>query len=706
MQIEKNYDFRKKLLTIHEENIRDDSKRPSEDVFVFEYGTYIEIEPNADLVVRTAAEDFADYLKVSMGIEVSVRTFCADAEKGSAIRLMIAGDYDFDLEEADGYKGFCIAVDEKIQIYGKDSRGIAAALYYLEDLMTLEKAPFVKKGHIRKKPMLTPRMVHSGYGMEDYPDNYLARIAHDGRDAILVFTFGLNETRVGYRDFNDLIKRAAKYGIDVYIYSSMISPVYPEGEEAEAYYENLYGKIFKECPGLAGVTLVGEAVGIPSRDPHVSKVLRPGQVKADGIPDGLPRPGWYPCEDFYLLINLIKKIVRKYKPDADIVVWTYNWGYQPEEARIKLINSLPTDITLQATFEMFESWKLGDSIISGADYSLAFPGPGKYFTSEAKAAKERGIQLYTMSQAAGITWDIGVIPYEPMPYQWIKRFEGMREANRKWGLCGGMETHHHGFYPSIITKLSNHAFLEPLEPMDEILDRVLISEYGGEHLESLREGFRLWSDAVCHYPPSDAQMWGVFRVGPSYPFNLFYNAKLPDEEGAMFGAKGVVGSYISDFWDTSKLLTPPTETIWNLRIHDERKSLERMLDLMNQGIAVLVGIPQKNEKLLNVINLGRFIAASVVTAIHSVDWHLLKCKLNAEYTKEGMHRIIDEMEILLLKEIENAKLTIPFVEADSRLGWEPSMCYLTDREHLEWKIRQVRFVLDMEIPKLRKGIEL
>ena len=50
-------------------------------------------------------------------------------------------------------------------------------------------------------------------------------------------------------------------------------------------------------------------------------------------------------------------------------------------------------------------------------------------------------------------------------------------------------------------------------------------------------------------------------------------------------------------------------------------------------------------------------------------------------------------------EIKNAEQTIPLVQADSRLGWEPSMEYIGSEYHLRWKIRQVRQVLDNEIPR-------
>ena len=64
------------------------------------------------------------------------------------------------------------------------------------------------------------------------------------------------------------------------------------------------------------------------------------------------------------------------------------------------------------------------------------------------------------------------------------------------------------------------------------------------------------------------------------------------------------------------------------------------------------------------------------------------------------------METLLLEERKNAEETIPLVQLDSRLGWEPSMEYMTDEEHLLWKIRQVNYVLDYEIKNERKALDL
>ena len=59
------------------------------------------------------------------------------------------------------------------------------------------------------------------------------------------------------------------------------------------------------------------------------------------------------------------------------------------------------------------------------------------------------------------------------------------------------------------------------------------------------------------------------------------------------------------------------------------------------------------------------------------------------------------MLAILENEKQNAIDTIPLVETDSILGFEPSMEYVTDRKRLEWKIAQV----EKEAEMLRKKIQ-
>ena len=690
--MENKYDFRKRLLVIHEKDLRNAERCVKDDEYIIPDTAVISISGSFTDVTKTAVYDFIDYLQKSMHISARM----AIEDETADITVSLAKGSGVNLGEFASYRAFRIDTDDNgIKIFGFDERGIGQALYYMESLMNFEKAPVMKKGTVSKKPMFSPRMVHSGYGLDDFPEEYLARIAHEGRDAILVFTKDVDKVPHGYLDFNSLIERARRYGLDVYAYSYITSNMSPESPEAEAFYENTYGKLFRECPGLKGVTLVGESVEFPSKDPNVAKG-RYFETSVDGIPSGKPSSGWYPCCDYHIWLNLLKKVVRKYNPDADIVFWTYNWGYQPEEARVNLIKSLPTDISVQATFEMFEPRFYDDVEGRCTDYTLSFEGPGKYFESEAKAAKEKGIRLYSMTNTGGLTWDLGVIPYEPYPYQWMRRYKNMIKANRQWGLCGLMESHHFGFTPSFISKLSNLCFLEPLDDMGEILAGILKSEFGEENYEKVDEVLKLWSEAIRCFSPSNENQYGAFRVGPSYPMCFLSDIKFP------MGEKATVGTGIID----SQVIMGFAESggaPYSIRIHAEIKYLYKMLDYINQGLQILQET-KRNAKLDELINLGQFIANSVVTGINAKKLQSMRYKILASEDKDEMLDLADKIEELIKEEMENAKASIPLVEKDSRLGWEPRMDYMTDKWHIEWKLRQCQYVLDSEIPSCRKAI--
>lgn len=694
MKKEPAYIFRERLLTVHEADIRNRAYRKKDEEYEICNKARIRIENSAGLVVRTAAEDFADFLQVSMVVSVEVVT-----AGECSVSLMLAQSAGVDLGEYGVYRGFLIETDETgIHIVAHDERGAAQALYYLEDLMSLAGAPVMAYGRVFKKPAYSPMIVHSGYGVDDYPEEYLMRLAHEGRDAIILNVIGINQSEEREIDFNEVIERAARYGLDVYAYSHMPSEKGPEDPDAQEYYDSTYGRLFENCPGFKGVVLVGESIDFPSGDSRVGGWRR-SDNQVDGIPTGKPSAGWFPCSDYPQWLEIVKKAVQKYKPEADILFWTYNWGYQPEEARLSLIENLPTDISLLVTFEMFQPVKYEHSTGFCADYTLSYEGPGNYFASEAEAAKKRGIRLYAMTNTAGQTWDIGVIPYEPMPYQWMRRLKAMHRAKEDWGLCGIMESHHYGIYPSFISKFTKLCMLEPVEDMEGILEKILKAKYGEMNHGSVDTALMCFSESIRYCTPSNGDQYGAFRVGPSYAFNLseaIAIPKGPGQEGDM------------RYWSFPRYhnVSEPNQTPLSVRIHDEIKSVERMLELIREGVGHLEQAPEQNKALLELLNLGRFMEKCVVTGLHAKKWHVLLCRMNAEPTKEGLFGIYDEMEELLRCEIRNARETIPLVEQDSRLGWEPCMKYVTDRWHLEWKIRQVEYVLNYDLAEYRRCIRL
>ena len=692
------YDFRKKLLQVHKKDIRDYSLTVSKNELEIKDGARIVIPKDASDVIITAVWDFCDYLFTSQGVSARIVRGCPD---DGEIYVGTKKEIEADLKNVEAYKGFLVDVsEEKILVCGFDDRGAAQGLYFLENEMSRRRAPYLERKETRRKPLFSPRMLHSGYGLDEYPDAHLSAIAHSGRDAILVFVSGVNMTPGGFSDFNNLIYRAEKYGIDVYAYSYLKGLTHPDDEDADAVFEATYGELFKNCPGFRGVTLVGESVQFASRDEHVCDLASFLAADSSAIPDSRPKPGWWPCDDYCKWIAKVRNTVRKYKHDADVVFWTYNWAWAPEDERLKLIRSLPADISLLVTFEMAQQFRLENVVERCDDYTLSFTGPGAYFLSEAEEAKKCGIRLYSMTNTGGLTWDMGTIPYEPMPYQWMRRYEGILEAHEKYNLCGLMESHHYGFYPSFIGELSNLCLSDTEKSMEAHLHDILEKYYGKENVELLELALKNWSDAIQHFVPSQDDQYGPFRVGPAYPF-LFADKpefRIPAVPHAHFGNK-IVSHYYGRC-DSVECLSLKNRI--ERCVLAEKRSFERALDYWKKGIDILSGISDANEELSSLLNLGQYIMHTITTGINAKRWFIAKNKLERVTGEEVNPDIFRELEKILDDECENAKATISVVDKDSRLGWEPSMDYIGHSENIQWKLRQLEYVRNVQLQIARK----
>ena len=103
--------------------------------------------------------DFADYLKTSMGVMAKVE------KKGTV------GGVEVRISDGLAEREYVINVAKKgVAILAHDERAAAQALYHLEDLMSLRRAPFLKIGKERRRGIFSPRMTHAGYALDEFPD--------------------------------------------------------------------------------------------------------------------------------------------------------------------------------------------------------------------------------------------------------------------------------------------------------------------------------------------------------------------------------------------------------------------------------------------------------------------------------------------------------------------------------------------------------
>lgn len=679
---EKNYDFRARLDIIHAPNRRDPAAIPAADEFELPDALPICYPEDAPEAVIGTAADLADYFRVSMNL----RTIITPGGTSGLVLDCQPGLGKFGSFRLEAKPGL-------VTLTGNDASGIRRAGARLEDLLNRREAPFLKTFSETRTPLISPRIVHSAWGIELFPDTQLNAIIHAGFDAIAVFCTAHNRTNIGTLDFNDLIRRAANYGIKVYLFSYLPAYKHPDDPDAEQFFDSIYGDLIRHYPDVAGLMLVGESAQFPSKDPATNG-KRFSEAITDGIPDVKPSPGWYPCCDYPAWLTRVRDAVRKVKPDLHIIFNTYNWGWTPAELRREFLRNLPEGITVQVTFDIFSQRKMFNLTEPVMDYSITAADPGYYFTSECQIAAEFGIPLISTANTAGTTWDFGDIPYVPVPQRWARRFRNLDETRRTCNLSAFYDCHHYGWWPSAITQLGKAYFTSPQCDLDAELDDIA-RNLAGNGAEKLLKAWDKWSQAFDYLPASNEDQYGPLRVGPSYPLIFQPNItrtmspkeiKFPCDPNAHFGSCIIFTLY----QPYENINQPPA----SLRFPLELRGLEEFDRLWAEGQelyrqAIALAPDRKREALEREYNLGDFIRHAARTCFHTKKWWGLNHRLqNVASTAEGLG-LLDEIEQILDREAQNARETIPLVEADSRLGWEPSMEYVCDRWHLEWKLRQL-----------------
>ena len=669
---ERQYDFRKRLAVVHEEGRRDASLKPSADEIVLSDGMSIVLPDGSKGLLFRAAQDFQDYLAVSMGISSAIVEKSKAHGDGLAVEVsLIDGLTPRTAEFETDSKG--------VRIAASDERAAQQALFHLEDVMNLRSAPFLKKGKDRRRQLFSPRMTHSGWGIDVFPDTHLRQIAHAGMDAIVIFIKDIDRTAgAAYQDVNDVIRRAKSFGLDTYLYSYIKAFAHPDDPDAKEKFDGSYGRVAGNYPEAKGIVFVGESCEFPTKDERALPLTH-RQPKPKG--DTRPYAGWYPCRDYPDWLRAVKAAIDAHSPGMEIVFWSYNWGRQPEGPRRELIRALPKDVALQATFEMFEPQvKKNGMNAPSADYSLSFAGPGRYFASEADEAHKLGLKLYTMANAGGLTWDFGTVPYQPCPYQWNARYRAMRKANVDWGLCGVMECHHYGWWPSFISEIEKEALTEGGMDFETHLKAIAARDFGPSNADAACAAWKLWSDAARDYVASDENQYGPFRIGPAYPYNIggkrIANDEFPCASYAHFGIRICRLNYMaaSSYSDTGwRHFDAP-------RHEQELPLLDDMAAAWSEGAAAFEKIAlgetgRRAAKARDMARLGRYFWRTLLTATNVKRGHLAAAKGD----KDGVHK-------WARAEYANAKAALELVEEDSRLGWEPSMEYSGGPEQIRWKL--------------------
>ena len=691
---ESNYDFVERHFQVFTPHRRNLERQPSKDELLIDEGWRIALpREHSDLQERAAA-DLQTYLRVSQDLSITLQTVDATTAQPRTILFLANQDK----------HGFTIEVARDSVTVTSGSMDHLFAAVRIEDVMNFAEAPILPLGKDVRSRLIEVKEVHSACADDEYPEEELNAMAHAGYNCIVEFMTAPDRNRHGYCDLPGLIKRAAKYGILVTAYNYMKCWKHPDEPGAQEAFDAVFGEFARRNPGLHRIKLCGESLEFPSRDPHTTGKLN-RDSKTDGIPDPRPSPGWYPCSDYPAYLARIEKAVHKYDPDVDVVMSTYNWGYLPAEERRDFVFNLPKGISLELVYDIFGKRSLGDLKVPIMDYSYALDDASQFFMTEGANAKAAGRPAkYANVNTTGNSWDIGCVPYIPVPYRLIQRFNRLEWARKEWGLNEHYCCHHQGWSDSFCVDLSKglewSPRLETAEEQEALLRRVAVRDYGKSAADAVMKAWRAWSSSMSHYVGSNEDQYGPWRVGAAYPFifqpdisRTFTRQEIdfPTAERAHNGFH-IIKTFYHPYENTE-------QSPGFLRFPREIEELKKMREQWNSGLAALENCDNSTAKdfqkdaFERLYALGHFIRNAINTTINIKNWWLLNMKLQTSASREEALAVLDRLEELARQEIANAEDTIPDAERDSRIGWEPSMEYVADRWHLEWKIRQMQSCL-------------
>lgn len=504
--------------------------------------------------------------------------------------------------------------------------------------------------------------------MDFYSDVVLERLSSDGVNGIWLQAVlyklypwdRAGELCQGYQqrieNLQNLVKRAEKYGIGVYLYLNEPRAM-PEwffeknhdwakgvsskiGEQISLctsqlqtleYVSEATKYVFENVPQLAGVITIS-----------MSENLTHCYAHKQG--DKCPRCSKRPVHEVVAELNtVVSQAVHQAAPQAKVIVWTWAWD---EKWAYKAIDLLPDNVELMCVSE----WGLATNVggIEGVlnDYSLSQVGPSDMSLKLWQHAQARGMKIHAKVQVNN-SWECAAVPYIPVPSLIESHLDKLHQA----GVDGILASWTFGGYPG-----GNLALLENST-------KDLANYYGGRSgADKILQAWEKFEDAFREFPFHVAVLYmAPQNVGPA---NLLF-AQNTRYRATMVG-------FPYDDLESWRSIYPQDifARQWRLLSQKWKEGLELLQQARNE-------IPNEKKILFEDINR---VAQACYCHFRSTYLQIAFISLrNSKCDSKKLIEILDE-EIELAKTLESLAL------ADSRIGFEAANQYAYTTNDLREKV--------------------
>ena len=396
-------------------------------------------------------------------------------------------------------------------------------------------------------PLLTPEL-------GPYPDDLLRRLSALGVNGVWLHVvlhqlapssifpeLGADHER-RITNLRRLVDRAAKYGIDVYLYMNepraQAAPFFKGREDIKGVQEGdafalctsapqvrqwlteSLAHVFKQAPGLGGVFTITASENLTNCYSH--------SRTAAGCPRCSKRSG---PEVIVEVNKAIAAGVWAGNPQAKVIVWDWGWpdgtdaGWGKPDWAEPIIKALPDNVYLMCVSEWSKPIVRGGVASTVGEYSLSAVGPGPRATRHWALARQRGLKTIAKVQV-NCSWELSAVPYLPVMNLVAQHCSNLAQAD----IDGLMLSWSVGGYPSPNLQLASEFQSEPAPTVDQALTKVAQARYGQEAAADVLVAWSKFSAAFTEYPFHGGFVYqGPIQCGPAnllYPRPTGYGATM------------------------------------------------------------------------------------------------------------------------------------------------------------------------------------
>ncbi len=743
LPVEERYDYHKTFLvgSIHSLKRSPDAvKQPNEAEIESGKWRIVHLQ-DAGPLTTYAVEDSKEFFQLSMNISIDVDRV-EQHEKARVFERAILVGTKAQFETFDSTKpslgaqlvrskDYEIRVDgQQIQICGWDDAGVMHGLFHLQSRLKLREGPFLAKDfHTVRNSRYQTRMILSWLGWMEWPDNYLAHLAHDGYDAIYASGYANPNGVEGPphydlirkqkpEELKKLIRRAAKFGIRVY--TPILFNNTGEAENEQQLREHVRD-IVTQFPEIRGYVLLTEGF-------FYKKFVAGHQTNED-------IEAW--AKGWTKAVGIVAEECHRMDPTIEVVPWEYNIDFRPEKAELKrrIVQLLPPDTVPLLTWENGKQFEIDGLKGYLRDYSISQVGPSEVAAAQIAEAKQRKLKTYCKVDCFA-TWQFGTLPYIPCPQQWQKRYDALASH----AIDGTMESWSNGYKPNIFSELRCWSCWTDSLPADQLWLAYAQRVFGSPSRQQVVEAWEHFSEAIRLLPDTGPSMgtnnavanplffkeppprimtlhhswWDDDKKTPwrhkmidAWPFCHRMMVFMPDFTNRRNVAetyaqvRSGIGALSTEKSATKQKVLPVFDKYLLLSADELEKGLR-----LYRTAALSAPSDKKNAALKEVLVAEQM--QNTLRSLHALlQFEDQRLDLQASLVDStASMKILDSMTAILRDEIERTKNALQIAKLDSRFGYECEMDYVYTPMVIEEKLRALQKTLDEEMPNFRKSQHL